>query len=83
MSNLRVNVKAIYGGESYYDNTDLASGRSRRGLAETLAQLFSVEYRIIGRDLMRILDHYAQERDRKLAELNNTHRAVEVTDEDR
>jgi len=83
VSNLRVNVKAICGGESYYDNADLSSGRSRRGLAETLAQLFNIEYRIVERDLMRILDHYATERDKKLAELNNVHRAVEVTDEDR
>ena len=32
---------------------------------------------------MRILDHYAIERDLKLAELNNVHRAVELTDEER
>jgi DNA primase len=83
VTNLRVNVKAIYGGESYYDNADLASGRSRRALSETLAQLFGIEYRIVERDLMRILDHYAELRDKKLAELNNVRRAVEITDEDR
>jgi DNA primase catalytic core len=83
VTNLRVNVKAIYGGESYYDNADLASGRSRRALSETLAQLFAVEYRIVERDLMRILDHYAGERDRKLAEINNVSKAKELTDEER
>jgi DNA primase catalytic core len=83
VTNLRVNVKAIYGGESYYDNADLASGRSRRGLSETLAQLFSVEYRIVERDLMRILDHYANERDRKLSELSNTGEKKELTAEER
>jgi DNA primase len=83
ITNLRVNVKAIYGGESYYDNADLASGRSRRSLAETLAQLFSVEYHTIERDLTKILDYYAELRDKKLAEINNVRRAVEITEEDR
>jgi DNA primase catalytic core len=83
VTNLRVNVKAIYGGESYYDNADLASGRSRRGLSETLAQLFSIEYRIVERDLMRILDYYASERDRKLAELSTTGEKKEITAEER
>jgi DNA primase len=83
VTNLRVNVKAVYGGESYYDNADLASGRSRRALSETLSQLFSVEYRIVERDLMRILDHYAAERDRKLSELSNVSKAKELTEEER
>jgi DNA primase catalytic core len=83
VTNLRVNVKAICGEESYYDNADLASGRSRRGLSETIAQLFGIEYRIVERDLSRILDHYAQERDKKLAEINNVAKAVELTDEER
>jgi DNA primase len=83
VTNLRVNVKAIYGGESYYDNADLSSGRSRRSLAETLAQLFGIEFRIVERDLMRILDYYAELRDRKLAEVNNVRTAVEITEEDR
>jgi DNA primase catalytic core len=83
VTNLRVNVKAIYDGETYYDNVDLASGRSRKGLSETLAQLFGIEYRIVERDLMRILDHYAEERDRKLSELNNVSKAKELTGEER
>jgi DNA primase catalytic core len=83
VTNLRVNVKAIYGGENYYDNVDLSSGRSRRALSETLAQLFSVEYRIVERDLMRILDYYAELRDKKLAEINNTPAAKKLTEEER
>jgi DNA primase len=83
VTNLRVNVKAICGGESYYDNADLASGRSRRSLAETFSQLFSIEYRIVERDLMRILDYYANERDRKLAELSTTGEKKELTAEER
>jgi DNA primase len=83
VTNLKVNVKASCGGESYYDNADLASGRSRRSLADTLSQLFSIEYRLVERDLMRILDYYAEERDRKLAEMNNVAKAIELTDEER
>jgi DNA primase catalytic core len=83
VTNLRVNVKATYSGESYYDNADLASGRSRRALSETLSQLFSIEYRIVERDLMRILDYYANERDRKLSALSSTETKKELTDEER
>jgi DNA primase len=83
VTNLRVNVKAVYAGQSYYDNADLASGRSRRALSETLSQLFSIEYRIVERDLMRILDFYAEERDRKLSELSSTGEKKELTEEER
>jgi hypothetical protein len=83
ITNLRLNVKAVCGEESYYDNADLTSGRSRRSLSETLAQLFGIEYRIVERDLSRILDHYARERDKKLAEINNIAKAVELTEEER
>ena len=83
VTNLRVNVKAVYGGESYYDNADLASGRSRRSLSETLAQLFGIEYRIVERDLMRILDYYAELRDKKLSEQSTTGEKKELTETER
>jgi DNA primase len=82
VANLRVNVKATYAGQSYYDNADLASGRSRRALSETLSQLFSIEYKIAERDLMRILDYYAEERDKKLSELGSTGEKIELTEEE-
>ena len=82
VTNLRVNVKAVYAGQSYYDNADLASGRSRRALSETLSALFSIEYKTVERDLMRILDYYAGERDKKLSELGSAGERKELTEEE-
>jgi DNA primase len=83
VTNLRVNVKALCAGQSYYDNADLASGRSRRALSETLSALFSIEYKIVERDLMRILDYYAEERDKKLSALGSAGEKIELTEEER
>jgi len=82
VANLRVNVKATYAGQSYYDNADLASGRSRRALSETLSALFSIEYKIVERDLMRILDYYAEERDKKLSAFGSAGEKIELTEEE-
>ena len=44
--NLRVNIKAEYEGERFYDNLDLYSARSRSSYSQNLAHLFGLELKI-------------------------------------
>ena len=68
LSNLRVNVKAEHEGESFYDNLDLYSARSRSSYSLNLARLFDLDPMRVEKDLILMLECLEEERDTKLAE---------------
>ena len=54
-------------GEKYYDHVDLYSSRSRAACSANISRMFSIEQRLIEKDIIRILEYLETERDRKLA----------------
>ena len=83
ISHLRVNIKAEYKGESFYDNLDLYSARSRTQYSQNLSQLFALEPKRIEKDLLKILEYLEEERDRKLSEGERTLPQKELTEQDK
>jgi 5S rRNA maturation endonuclease (ribonuclease M5) len=83
VSALRVNVKAECGGESFYDNLDLYSARSRLSYSQSLRGLFGLELKVIENALVAMLEYLEAERDQKLAELSTTPQPKELTEEER
>jgi DNA primase len=67
VQDLRVNIRAQCGEESFYDRLDLYSARSRAAYAASLAALFSVEAKRIERDLIQMLEHLEDQRDKALS----------------
>ena len=67
VQDLRVNIRALYGEESFYDRLDLYSARSRTAYSLSLAALFGVEGKRIERDLIRMLEHLEEQRDKALS----------------
>ena len=66
VQDLRVNIRAQCGEESFYDRLDLYSARSRTGYAASLAALFGLEAKRIERDLVLMLEHLEDQRDKAL-----------------
>jgi len=83
VSSLRVNVKVEYNSESFYDNLDLYSSRSRAAYSLSLSRLFGAEQVRIEKDLILILEYLEKERDKKLIELSSGPQAKELTEEQR
>jgi DNA primase catalytic core len=67
VQDLRVNIRAQCGEESFYDRLDLYSARSRTAYASSLASLFAVESRRIEWDLIQMLEHLEEQRDKALS----------------
>jgi len=67
VQDLRVNIRAQAGEESFYDRLDLYSARSRAAYAASLAALFAVESKRIERDLIQMLEHLEAQRDKALS----------------
>ena len=83
VSNLRVNVKAQCEGESFYDNLDLYSARSRIAYSENLSHLFGLEAKRVEKDLVRILEYLEAQRDEKLNESMQGSAEVELSEGER
>jgi len=66
VQDLRVNIRAQCGEETYYDRLDLYSARSRSGYSASLSALFGVESKRIEHDLVAMLEHLEEERDKAL-----------------
>jgi len=66
IQDLKVTIKACYGKESFYDRLDLYSARSRTSYSSNLGVLFRVEPTRIERDLVKILEHLEDMRDKAL-----------------
>jgi len=66
VQDLKVTIKAAYGKESFYDRLDLYSARSRTSYSSNLGGLFRVEPTRIERDLVKILEHLEDVRDKAL-----------------
>lgn len=81
VKNLKVNIRVEANDEKFIDNTDLYSARARTGIASTLATLFNMETKKIEKDLITILEHLEQERDRRLNG-NDDDAPVELTAEE-
>jgi len=71
VGNLRVNIRAELIGnpdaEKFYDHVDLYSSRSRAACSTNISRIFSIEPRLIEKDIIRILEYLEAERDRRLA----------------
>jgi DNA primase len=67
VQDLRVNIRAQCVEESFYDRLDLYSARSRAAYAASLAALFAVESKRIERDLIQMLEHLEDQRDKALS----------------
>ncbi len=83
VASLRVNIRAVYRTERFYDNLDLYSARSRTTYSEHLGRLFSLEPKRIENDLVRILEHLEEERDSQFAGEPESGRPPELSEEDR
>jgi len=83
VASLRVNIRAEYRTERFYDNLDLYSARSRTTYSEHLGRLFGVEPKRIENDLVRILEHLEEERDRRFAVEPEAGRPPELSEGDR
>jgi DNA primase len=81
VQDLKVNIKAILGKESFYDRLDLYSARSRASYGTNLGSLFRVEPARIERDLVCILEYLESERDKALTGQEET--KEELTEEER
>jgi len=66
VQDLKVTIKACYGKESFYDRLDLYSARSRTSYSSNLGIIFRVEPTRIERDLVKILEHLEDVRDKAL-----------------
>jgi len=66
VQDLKVTIKACYGKESFYDRLDLYSARSRNSYSSNLGIIFRVEPTRIERDLVKILEHLEDVRDKAL-----------------
>jgi len=80
-SNLKVNIKAEYNGEKFPDNVELFSSRSRNSFSTVLSQKFGVEPKKIEKDLIRILEYFEEERDKKQA--GNDEKEIVLTDQEK
>jgi len=80
VQDLKVTIKAEYGKESFYDRLDLYSARSRSSYSANLGSLFRVEPTRIERDLVRMLEHLEEQRDRALSQGEETRK--ELTEEE-
>jgi DNA primase len=67
VQDLRVTIRAQCDEESFYDRLDLYSARSRAAYAASLAALFAVEGKRIERDLIQMLEHLEDQRDKALS----------------
>jgi DNA primase len=66
VSNLRVNIQAVRGEEKHLDNVDLYSARSRNSFSTQLSHVLNLETVRIEKDLLRIVEHLEEERDKIL-----------------
>jgi len=66
VQDLRVNIKAVMDGETFYDKLDLYSARSRASYGVSLSALFGVESKRVERDLAVMLEHLEEERNKAL-----------------
>jgi len=83
VASLRVNIRAEYLRERFYDNLDLYSARSRAVYSEHLGRLFGLEPKRIEKDLVCILEHLEAERDRRFAAEPEESRPPDLSEEDR
>ncbi|MBB6480887.1 CHC2 zinc finger domain-containing protein [Spirochaeta isovalerica] len=80
VSNLKVNVRAERNEQSFIDNCDLYSARSRTGFSLQLSRLFDVESKRIEKDLIRMVEYLEEERDKALA--GDEDREIELTEQE-
>jgi len=66
VTSLRVNVRAVYEGLSYYDSLDLYAAKARTGFAQALARATGAELARVEKDLVLILERLEAERDEAL-----------------
>jgi len=66
VTSLRVNVRAVYEGLSYYDSLDLYAAKARGGFAQALARATGAELARVEKDLVLILEKLEAERDEAL-----------------
>jgi len=66
VTSLRVNVRAVYDGMSYYDSLDLYAAKARTGFAQALARTTGAELARVEKDLVVILERLEAERDEAL-----------------
>ncbi|MBN2887707.1 MAG: toprim domain-containing protein, partial [Deltaproteobacteria bacterium] len=81
VSSLRVNIRAEFEERNFLDNVDLYSARSRSVFSQNLAQLFGMEASRIEKDLLQIVEHLEEERDKALMEFAD--KPVTMTDDDK
>jgi DNA primase catalytic core len=81
VTDLKVNITALYGEERFPDKLDLYAARARTGYAANLGNMYSLEPRRIERDLIRIVEYLENERDKALA--IGPRKARELTSEER
>jgi 5S rRNA maturation endonuclease (ribonuclease M5) len=81
VSSLRVNIRAEKEEERFLDNVDLYSARSRNSFCTQLSHVLNLETIRIEKDLMRIVEHLEEERDRKLS--SGEEEVKELTEEER
>jgi len=66
VTSLRVNVRAVHEGLSYYDSLDLYAAKARTGFAQSLARTTGAELARVEKDLVLILERLEAERDEAL-----------------
>jgi len=82
VTSLRVNIRASFGGSSYYDSLDLYAAKARTGFAQAVARSFGCELARAEKDLVLMLEYLERERDEALRR-GNTKAAVQVSAADR
>jgi DNA primase catalytic core len=83
VTSLRVNIRAEYQGERYFDNLDLYAARSRSSFASQVSRILGVEPKRVEKDLSEIVDYFEAERDRRARENEKTTVIPEMTEEER
>ena len=81
ISNLRVNIKAIYNDNKHFDSIDLFSSKQRKHFSNESGNVFNIDSRKIEKDLIKILEFLENERDRNLRK--EVKEEVYISDKDR
>jgi energy-coupling factor transporter ATP-binding protein EcfA2 len=82
VTSLKVNIRASFGGSSYYDSLDLYAAKARTGFAQAVARSFGTELARAEKDLVLMLEYLERERDEALRR-GNAKAAVQVSAADR
>ncbi len=86
VTSMKVNIKAEYDGNRYFDNLDLYLARSRASFAGSLSRAFGearLEPKRIENDLNDIVDYFESERDRRSLLEKEKEKKPVLTEEER